>query len=49
MQLMQPAHFEGSTVIERLSMVTFVSMYADYSKRPAGLTSVSPPAPALSA
>jgi hypothetical protein len=34
MQVMQPAHFEGSAIIERLSLVTLVGMYADYSKKP---------------
>jgi hypothetical protein len=34
MQVMQPAHFEGSAIIERLSLVTLVSMYADYSSKP---------------
>jgi hypothetical protein len=36
MQVMQPAHFEGSAIIERPSRVTFVCMCADYSRRPAG-------------
>jgi len=34
MQEMQPAHFEGSTVMERLSRVILVSMCIDYNKRP---------------
>jgi len=31
MQVIQPAHFEGSAAIERLSLVILVSMCADYS------------------
>ena len=33
MQVMQPAHFDGSAIIEQLSLVTLVSMYIDYSGR----------------
>jgi hypothetical protein len=36
MQVMQPAHLEGSAVMERLSLITPVVMQTDYNRKPVG-------------
>lgn len=37
MQVMQPAHLDGSALIERLSLLTLVVIHMDYSRSRAGI------------